>query len=108
MILILADGSEVECLDNSFDGELYVKGNLETVSMAMGLITNSNLKRAELGGTITIINKVIDRATFTAPDSEGEILLIYYLRDKSDVEELQDRVDEQDAALMELAELITG
>lgn len=108
MILLLADGSEVECLDTSFDGELDIKGNLETVSRAMGLLTNNNLKRAELGGTITIINKVIDNATFTAPDEDGYISLKYFLRDKTDVEVVQERLDEQDAALMELAELIVG
>ena len=106
--LVLTDGSVVECLDESFEGKLLVRGNIDVASDAISKITNDNLKRATLGVVETINNKVIDSATFTAPDEDEIILLTYILRDKDDMEIVQERLDEQDAALMELAELIAG
>lgn len=108
MDLVLTDGSVVECLDGSFENELLIKGTIDKISRAISLITNENLKRAVLATTIIISNRVVDNIIATPPDENDEVMLVYKLRDKNDIEILNERIKEQDEALMELAELIGG
>ena len=107
-VLKLNDGTEFQVYDESDSYRISMNGNAETTISAMEKITTENLKNATLGGE-ALINKIMTGGSFTPPDeATGEINLVFSLRDKTDMEIVQERLDEQDAALIELAELIGG
>lgn len=104
--LTLKDGAEFLVNEESNGYQITMTGEPETVISAMEKITTDNLKGATLGDE-TLENKIMTGGGFTPPhEVTGEINLIFSLRDKTEREIMQEMLDEQGAALMELAELI--
>ena len=106
--LKLRDNTEFGVYDESNGYQIHMTCDAETALLAIEKITTDNLKNATLGDEV-FENKIACGGTFTQPhETTGEISLLFSLRNKTEMEITQERLDEQDAALMELAELIGG
>jgi hypothetical protein len=104
-ILTLNDGTTINVLETSNTSQINVSGNLEEVSRAMSEITTDSLKNADLAGT-TLVNKVY---TGFSGSKDGETYTVSFsMRDKTENEIIMERLDEQDAALVEIADMIGG
>ena len=101
--LTLNNGTKIEIAETSTTSAIVVQGDLAKVSAALSEITTDNLKNADLNGT-TLTNKVY--TGFTGEREEDVYTVTFNMREKTDMEIMQERLDEQDAALVELAELI--
>ena len=104
-ILTLNDGTTINVMETSNTSQINVSGNLEEVTRAMSEITTDSLKNADLAGT-TLTNKVYTGFSGT---KEGEVYTVSFgMRDKTENEIIMERLDEQDAALVEIADMIGG
>ena len=101
--LTLNNGTKIEIEDISTTSSIVVKGDLEKVNNALSKITTESLKNADLNGT-PLLNKVY--TGFTGEREDDIYTVTFNMREKTDMEIMQERLDEQDAALVELAELI--
>lgn len=106
MILTLNDGTQFNVNDSSTFYEISMTANTETMKYAVEKITTDNLKHATMGD-ITFLGAIVNGINVTPPHPyTGEVNIIFYLGEKSDIDIIKERLDEQDNALMELAELI--
>lgn len=108
MLLKLNDGTEFTVNDSSSLYEISMTVDTETMKTAVEKITNDNLKHATMGDFV-FLNVIMNGVNVTSPNPiTGEVNMIFYLGEKSDIDVINERLDEQDTALMELAELIGG
>lgn len=107
--LKLNNGTIIEVDVSSTVDNINVTGTLVEIFEAIRAITTESLKNATLYSTPqgeTIINRLL--VTFHGEKKEDEYFVSFVIREKSENEVINERLDEQDAALMELAELIGG
>ena len=108
MLLTLNDGTQFSVNDNSSLYEISMTVSTEGMKTAVEKITNDNLKHATMGD-IVFLNAIVNGVNVTSPHPvTHEVNVMYYLGMKSYIEIINERLDEQDAALMELAEMIVG
>lgn len=108
MILKLNDGTEFNVDDSSDICRILLTVDTETMKEAIEKITTNNLKHATMGD-ILFVNAVVNEINVNSPNPiTGEVNVIFYLGEKSEMDIINERLDEQDIALMELAELIGG
>lgn len=103
--LTLNDGTTLFVLETSNTSTIYVSGTLSEISTAIEAITTDNLKNADLAGT-TLTNKIY--TGFSGSRDDDTFTVSFSMRDKTENEIINERLDEQDAALMEIAEMIGG
>lgn len=108
MLLTLNDGTQFEVSDNSNLYEIFITTDTETMKEIVEEVTTNNLKHATMG-EIMFVNAVVNNISVSSPNSStGEVNILISLGVKTDIDIINERLDEQDAALMELAELIAG
>ena len=106
--LTLNTGKTFEVQDTvEKDGVICIFDTIEVVSDAMESITTETLKNATLGETV-LTNKVLENGFFVPADDNRKFSVNFYIRERTEMETVNERLDEQDAALMELAEMIVG
>lgn len=106
--LTLNNGKTFEVQDTSLtEGVISIFSNIDVISDALESITTETLKNAYLGETI-LTNKVLEGGFFAPADEYGMFSMTFNIREKTGEEIINERLDEQDAALMELAEMIGG
>jgi hypothetical protein len=108
MILTLNDGTKLEVLDYSFPDMLVIEADVNTVKTVVEKITTTNLKNATLDGNVFLNVVYVNSAILPIDENTGKYTVTVYLRQLTDIDIINERLDEQDAALMELAELIEG
>lgn len=107
-ILRLNDGTELEVKAYTLNSMIIFEVDTDTAKTVMEKITTDNLKNAIIDDVV-FTNVVYENATLSPIDEETEkVSITIHLREKTETEIIQERLDEQDAALMELAELIVG
>ena len=108
MLLTLNTGKTFEVQDVSLEtGIISIFNTIDVISDALDSITTETLKNAYLGETV-LTNKVLQDGFFIPADEAGMFSVNFNIRERTEMETVQERLDEQDAALMELAELIIG
>jgi hypothetical protein len=108
MILTLSNGVQFNVNDESDLYQISMTTDTATMKEAVEEITDENLKHATMGD-ITFLNSIVNGISITSPNpTTGEVNVIFSLGEKSDIDIINERLDEQDAALMELAEMIAG
>ena len=105
--LTLNTGKTFEVQDSSLKGGITLFGDINLVTDALESITTETIKNAHLGDTL-ITDTVIENGTFSPRDEYGNYSVTFWTRPKTENEIINERLDEQDAALMELAEMIVG
>ena len=88
---------------------ITVIGTLSDISIALGAISTDTLKNAILYTTPEgqrLVDKIL--TGFVGNSADDEYRVIFNLRDKTENEIINERLNEQDAALMELAEMVVG
>lgn len=104
-ILTLNDGTTINVMETSNTSVINVQGTLNEVTAAIEAISTDTLKNADLNGT-TLTNKVY--TGFTGEREEDVYTVSFGMRDKTENEIIMERLDEQDAALVEIADMIGG
>ena len=108
MLLTLNDGTQFEVDDNSTKDQILLTTSADNMKLAIEKINNKNLNHATLNNII-IDNVSLNNIMIVPFDATSETgTIIFYLNAKTGMDIIQERLDEQDAALMELAELIAG
>lgn len=102
--LTLNNGTKIEVEETSTTSSIVVKGDLAKIDTALTEITTENLKNADLNGT-TLINKVYIGFNGTF---DGDYTVTFALRDKTDMEVMQENIEDINTAVGELGELIGG
>ena len=106
--LILNDGTQFEVDDISTLDEISITTDTETMKSAVEKITTESLNHATLDSS-TINNSFLNSISVVPMKADSEtVTIIFYLAIKSEMVIINERLDEQDVALMELAELIVG
>ena len=105
--LTLNTGKTFEVQETVDPNVISIFNTIDVISDALESITTETLKNAYLGETV-LTNKVLENGFFVPADEAGMFSVNFYIRERTDMETVQERLDEQDVALMELAELIGG
>lgn len=105
--LTLNNGKTFEVQETVDPNVISIFNTIDVISDALESITTETLKNAYLGETV-LTNKVLENGFFVPADDEGMFSVNFNIRERTEMETVQERLDEQDAALMELAELIGG
>ena len=104
--LILNNGTILQVDITSTINSINITSTFAEVTTAIRIISTETLKNATLGNEL-IVNKVLENFTgYKVEDNNYTVSFI--LRDKTENEIITERLDEQDAALIELAEMIIG
>ena len=103
--LTLNNGTQISVLETSTPNMINVSGDLTTINTAIEAITTDTLKNADLNGTL-IANKVY--TGFSGSREEDVFTVSFTLRDKTDMEIMQEQLNDTNDALVELAEMIGG
>ena len=103
--LTLNNGTKIEIEEISTTSSIVVKGNLAKVDTALSEITTDNLKNADLNGT-PLINKVY--TGFSGTFDGTDYTVTFALRDKTEMEVMQENIEDLNTAVGELGELIGG
>ena len=105
--LTLNNGKTFEVQETVDPNTISIFNTIDVISDALESITTETLKNAHLGDVV-LTNKVLENGFFVPADEYGMFSVNFYIRERTEMETVQERLDEQDAALMELAELIVG
>ena len=103
--LILNNGTRIEVDDSSSHDRIEITGTFEKTTEAVKAITTESINHAILYDE-PIINRIVDGFDGSREGNTYKVGII--LRTFSEWEEVCKRLDEQDAALIELASLVIG
>lgn len=108
MTLTLNDGTQFEVYDVVNPYELSMTTDTATMKQAVEKITTDNLKHATVGDEVLTNKILVGIQVSPINETTEEVTITFNLGEKSEMDIINERLDEQDAALMELAELIVG
>jgi len=104
----LGDGTEYQVNNESNRDFITLTCETAVAESLIEKLTVDNLKTATIGDE-SMLNMVYEGFNASPVDEiTNEIYVSLSFRGKRDMEIINERLDEQDAALMELAELIVG
>ena len=104
----LSDGTEFQVNNESEKYLISLTCETPDAKLLMDKLTPANLKTATIGED-SMSNMIYENFNASpVKEATGEVNITLYFREKTEMEIIEQRLDEQDNALMELAELIGG